>query len=157
MKYRYTYSVMDMLMADAVKPTPEAKQRHQLTRMWEGLHALEQSPNPTHDDWVVVSDALNLMETLIAMGWAHDPDGLIEEAVQALATAAQRHIDTGAPIRLSGAGIQTIRGLLEDYSEALKELPHRTIISCHRKTEKRIQDIIAGRTEAHDVNLKATA
>jgi uncharacterized protein YyaL (SSP411 family) len=144
MKYRYTYSVMDMLLADAVQPTPPEKQRHQLTRMWEGLRALEQDPNPTKEDWMVVSDAINLMETLVEMGWAQDPDDLVDEAAEALRVAGQRHIDTGAPIRLNGSGIQTIRGLLEDYAEALKELPYRTIISCHRKTEKRIQDMQAG-------------
>lgn len=155
MKYKYTYSVMDMLLADPVKPTSEEKRRHQLTRMFGGLHALEQDPNPTYDDWEVVSDALNMMETLVEMGWASDPDGLIEEAVKALGTAGQRHIDKQVPIRLDGVGIQVVRGLLEDYSEALAELPERTMISCHRKTEQRVQDIHAGRCETSDVRVHA--
>ena len=155
MKYKFTYSVMDVLLADPVKPTPEVKRTHQLTRMFGGLHAIEQAENPTYDDWQVVSDALNMMETLVEMGWALDPDGLIEEAVQALGTAGQRHIDKKVPIRLSGEGIQVIRGLLEDYSEALAELPERTMMSCHRKTEKRVQDIMAGRCETSDVRVHA--
>lgn len=155
MKYKYTYSMMDMMLADPNEPTPLSKQTYQLTRMWEGLRAIEQEQNPTYDDWQVVSDALNLMETLVEMGWAKDPNNLIEDAVKALAIAGQRHIDTGAPIRLNGEGIVAVRGLLEDYAEALKELPHRTMIACHRKTEKRIQDIIYGRRKDHDVTVHA--
>ena len=155
MKFRKTYTVMDMLMASPYEPMPEAKRLQQLTRMWGGLAALEKDANPTHDDWAVVSDALNMMETLVEMGWAADPDGLVEEAVQALAVAGQRHLDRGVPIRLDGAGIQAIRGLLEDYSQAVAELPARTMISCHRKTEKRVQDILNGRCETHDVKVQA--
>ena len=153
MKYKYSYTVMDMLLASTTEPMPEKNRIHQLSRMYEGLQALEQDANPSYDDWTVVSDALNLMETLIEMGWATDPDGLIEESVQALAIAGQRHVDKGVPIRLNGEGIQVIRGLLEDYSTALTELSHRTMLSCHRKTEKRVQDILAGRVETHDVQV----
>ena len=56
MKYKYTYSVMDMLMADPVKPMSDENKTHQLTRIWGGLHALEQDPNPSYDDWQVVSE-----------------------------------------------------------------------------------------------------
>jgi uncharacterized protein YyaL (SSP411 family) len=155
MKYKYTYSTMDVLLADPVNPTPKEKQTHQLTRMWQGLHGLERDANPSYDDWKMISDALNMMETLIEMGWASDPDGLINEAVTAMAIAGQRHLDTGVPIRLDGAGIQSIRGLLEDYADALAELPHRTMIACHRKTEKRVQDILAGKIKPHDVMVTA--
>ena len=95
-----------------------------------------------------------MMETLVEMGWAQDPDGLIEDAVYALAIAGQRHVDTGAPIRLDGKGIQIIRAMLEDYATALEELPHRTMMSCHRLTEKRVQDILAKRVKTHDVVIK---
>lgn len=155
MKYKFTYSVMDVLLANPVKPTPEENRTHQLTRMFGGLHALEQDVNPSYDDWKVVSDAVNMMETLVEMGWATDPDGLIEEASQALGVAGQRHVDKHVPIRLNGVGIQVIRGVLEDYAEALNGLSERIMISCHRKTEKRVQDILAGRCETHDVKVHA--
>lgn len=154
MKYRYTYSYMDVLLASPIDAMPETHRRHQLTRMWNGLRSMELDENPSYDDWDVVSNALNMMETLVEMGWAKDEDNLIEDAVQELAIAGQRHVDTGAPIRLSGKGIQTIRALLEDYASALEELPHRTMMSCHRLTEKRVQDILAKRVQTHDVVIK---
>jgi len=153
-KYRYTYSYMDVLLASPTEAMPEKHRRHQLTRMWNGLRAMELDENPSYDDWEVVSNALNMMETLVEMGWAQDPDNLIIDAVHALAVAGQRHVDKGVPIRLDGSGIQIIRGLLEDYATALEELPHRTMISCHRATEKRVQDILAKRVQTHDVVIK---
>lgn len=145
---------MDVLLASPIDPMPEKHRRHQLTRMWNGLRSMELDENPSYDDWEVVSNALNMMETLVEMGWAKDEGGLIEDAVYELAVSGQRHVDTGAPIRLSGKGIQTIRALLEDYASALEELPHRTMMSCHRLTEKRVQDILAKRVQTHDVVIK---
>lgn len=145
---------MDVLLASPIEAMPEKHRRHQLTRMWNGLRSMELDENPSYDDWDVVSNALNMMETLVEMGWARDEDNLIIDAVQELAIAGQRHVDTGVPIRLSGKGIQTIRALLEDYAAALEGLPHRTMMSCHRLTEKRVQDILAKRVQTHDVVIK---
>ena len=154
MKYKYTYTHMDALLASPVDAMPAEKRRHQLTRMWNGLRSMETAEYPSYDDWSIVSDAINMMETLVEMGWARDTDGLIEDAVYELAIAGQRHVNTGAPIRLSGRGIQIIRALLEDYATALEELPHRTMMSCHRLTEKRVQDMLAKRVQPHDVVIK---
>ena len=90
MKYHHTYSLMDVMMADPIKPMPDHKREHQINKMKDGLLALERAANPSIDDWEIVTDALNMMETLIEMGWAKDPDGLIEDAVKALAIAGHR-------------------------------------------------------------------
>jgi len=60
-----TYTIMDELMASPTHPLPEKSRLHQLTVMWQGLAALETAPHPTKNDWRVVSDAVNLMETFI--------------------------------------------------------------------------------------------
>ena len=82
-----TYTLMDVLLASKTAPMPIALRRHQLTRMWSGLAAIEQSPEPTADDWRVCSDAVNLLETLVLdMRLAVDASGLLPDAVQAMAT-----------------------------------------------------------------------
>ncbi|MFM9880675.1 MAG: hypothetical protein ACKVOO_09745, partial [Burkholderiaceae bacterium] len=114
-----TYTLMHELMAQPVHPMPEAKRLHQLTVMWQGLRAIETEAAPTRNDWRVVSDAVNLLETLVGMGEAQDASGLLQDAVAALAEAARRHLHAGQPLRLSGQGIQTVRAVLEDYAAAL--------------------------------------
>ena len=152
--YRPRYSVWDELTASPTEPMPEAKRNHQLTRMYEGLHALEQADNPSTDDWRVVSDAVNLVETLVLdMKICEDNDGLLEDAVKALADAGRRHIKTGANIRLDAQGIQAVRSVLADYADLLGTLPERTMMRCHRLTEKRLREILEGRKNPHDVEI----
>ena len=66
--------------------------------------------------------------------------------------AGRRHFQGGA-IRLDGPGIAAIRAVLEDYAELLAVLPERTVIACHRATEKRLHEILAGKSKAHDIEI----
>ena len=154
MKYKLTYSMLDVMMSSPDRPMKDSSRVHQLTRMWGGLAALETAEQPTQADWIAVSDAVNMMETLVEMGFANDPDNLVEEAVLILKATAQRY-KNGTQLRLTGAGIQLIRGLLEDYASLIEQLDERTMIHAHRKTEMRIQDILHGRGKPNDIRLTA--
>ena len=147
-----TYTMWDAMLASPTEPMNEKQRRHQLTRMWSGLAALETADEPTKDDWAVCSDAVNLMETLIEHGKVEDNNNLLFDAIRALAEAGQRSF-AGKSIRLNGAGIQAVRAILEDYSMVLESLPARTMIHCHRLTEKRLHQIMKGQTQSHDVSI----
>ena len=148
-----TYTMLDEMIASPTEPTPPATRRHQLTRMWEGLRAIETHPDPSTDDWRVCSDAVNLMETLVSMGEVEDGSGLLPDAITALALSGRRHIIQGTSIRLDYAGIEAVRAILEDYAAVLEQLPARTMVSCHRKTERRLREILAGKKQPHDVEV----
>lgn len=145
-----TYTHWDVLMASPTEPLPMEKRMFQLTRMFEGLSAIERDPEPTYDDWKVVSDALNMMETLLVMGQVEDPDNLIGDAAMALAKAGNRSLQ-GHPIRLDGSAIQLIRAILQDYCDVLENLPARTMIQAHRQTERRVTKIVQGKRKSHDI------
>lgn len=147
---RYTY--WDVLLADPVMPMSESIRTSQLTRMWSVLISIETSAAPCTNDWRLCSDAVNLMETLVKMKVVEDHSGLLMDAITALALAGRRHL-TGGQIRLDGPGIQAIRAVLEDYAEVLAVLPARTVIACHRATEKRLKEIMSGRRMPHDVEI----
>jgi len=148
------YTLLDELMASPSEPLPEAWRTHQLTRMYDGLRQLETAAEPKPDDWRVVSDAVNLVETLVLeMKVCQDENNLLMDAITALAVAGQRNKREGKPIRLDGPGIQAVRSILQDYSDLLSTLPARTMIRCHRLTEKRIRDILKGRRRPHDVEI----
>jgi uncharacterized protein YyaL (SSP411 family) len=147
-----TYTMWDAMLASPTEPMTEKQRRHQLTRMWSGLAALETSTEPTKDDWFVCSDAVNLMETLVEQKHIVDPNNMLFDAIRALAEAGQRNF-AGKPLRLDGAGIQAIRAILEDYAMVLESLPARTMIHCHRLTEKRLNEIMKGRMQAHDISV----
>ena len=149
-----TYGLLDTLFASPDKPMPEQRRTFQLSRMYQGLHALETAPAPTPDDWRVVSDAVNLMETLVRdMKLCEDTSGLLEDAVAALALAGARHLEDGVPIRLNGPGIQAVRAVLADYSSVLETLSERAMTECLRLTEQRVMAIFADRAKKHDVKF----
>ena len=149
-----TYTLVDEIVASPVTPLPADFKRHQLTRMWGGLVALETAPAPSNDDWRVVSDAVNLMETSIRdMQICQDPGNLLNDAVHALAMAGKRKVDDGKALRLDGPGIQATRAILEDYAALLDVLPHRTVVRCHRITERRMRKVLAGIKESHDMEV----
>lgn len=146
------YSFMDELMASPTNPMPEAMQNYQMTRIYAGLDSLEKAPSPSKQDWEMVVDAVNLTETLVReMNIAEDNSGLLQDAANALAKAGERHLKTGANIRLDGAGLQAVRAVIEDYGLMLATLPHRTMIQCHRLTERRLIDLQSGKRKLHDV------
>jgi hypothetical protein len=149
------YTLLDEMAASPTEPLPLAWKTYQLTRMYEGLAAMEKAPSPTTDDWRVVSDAVNLMETLIeTMQVCEDSSGLLMDAITAMAHAGRRNTSGGA-IRLDGAGIQAVRAVLEDYAALLDVLPARAMIRCHRLTEKRLHELLDGKRKPHDVEITA--
>ena len=147
------YTIMDEMMASPTEPLPAAYRTHQLTRMYEGLNAMETAPAPTTDDWRVVSDAVNLMETLVVeMNVCEDAGGLLMDAITALAVAGKRNM-AGGTIRMDGTGIQAVRAILSDYADLLDVLSARTMIRCHRLTEKRLHELLDGKRRPHDVEI----
>ena len=147
------YSVIDEMLASPTEPLPQAWRTNQLTKMYQGLSNMEQADNPTPDDWRVVSDAVNLVETLVVeMKVCEDGSGLLMDAITALAKAGKRS-KAGQTLRLDGEGIVAVRSILRDYAELLDVLPARTMVRCHRLTEKRLHEILSGRKQAHDVEI----
>lgn len=147
------YTIMDEMMASPTEPLPAAYRTHQLTRMYEGLNAMETAPAPTTDDWRVVSNAVNLMETLVVeMNVCEDAGGLLMDAITALAVAGKRNM-AGGTIRMDGTGIQAVRAILSDYADLLDVLSARTMIRCHRLTEKRLHELLDGKRRPHDVEI----
>lgn len=161
---RTYYTMVDELLASDSQPMPQRNRTHQLRRMADALHELMHAPQPGTNAWRVVSDAVNLLETLVQHGEApikdatgntiashwrdcdgdaievRDHSGLLADAIAAMTAAGQRYTN-GHPLRLDGPGIAAVRAVLEDYEAALNTLPHRTMVRCHRATEKRVKAI----------------
>ncbi len=139
-------------MASPTEPLSSEKRQHQLVRMFSALDNLVKADAPTKEDWRLCSDAVNMVESLIDMGVCQDESGLLMDAVTALAKAGKRNVE-GKPIRLDGQGLTAVRGILNDYADLLAVIPARVMIRCHRRTEKRIFDILRGKKQPHDVEI----
>lgn len=157
-----TYTLFDELLAAPDKPMPESSRVHTANRIYLALLEIERGQEPSKDDWRALADVVNMMETLTTEngGWwagfdgelvqIQDTSGLLQDASEAMAAAAARK-NQGQQIRLDGQGIKAMRSVAEDYVMLLGALPHRVFVKCHRKTEKRIQEIQRGNAKPHDV------
>ena len=150
MKRQHHYSKLDVLMASATQPMPREKRNYQLSHIMQALASIAQGSNPSKTDWQLLTDAVNLTETLVLAGELQDESGLLQVAVESMAKAAQRH-KQGQPIRLDGPGMEAVQAIVQAYTEALDHLPERLMKQCHRATERRIWDIVDGKQQSHDV------
>lgn len=151
------YTLLHEMQASTTTTMPEAQRISQLTRMWEGMVALETNPSPLEDDWRVCSDAVNLMGTLVECGpWMDcqgqlvdvlDSSGLLKDATKAMAGLIRAPQQQVPP----PGSLHCVRMVLIDYAEALGWLSHRSMIRCHRLTAKRIFEIRQGKRELGDV------
>ena len=150
--WRPTYSSTQLLMADPERPMASTRARHQLTRMYLAMDAIARSPRSNLEDWRLLTDAINLMETIVQAGHARDESGLLGDAITAVAQAWQRRERSGAALRLDGPGLAACRAVLADWSAAIEQLPERTILAAHVATERRIHAILTrSDVREHDV------
>jgi hypothetical protein len=157
---QFQYTLADLMMASATDPLPPIKRLGHIAMMWECFAAITESPEPLVEHWRIISDAINIMETLITKGpWldcegghveVRDDLGLLPDAITAMALAGERY-KNGGKIRLDGKGMEAVKNMLIDYEEILEALPARTMITTHRETERRIREIVAGKKQSTDI------
>lgn len=151
-KFHLHYSLLDVMAASPTEPLSQERRLYQLTRVYQALQAVEQGANPDYEDWKLLTTSINMMETMVReMKICTDEGGLVQSAIKAMAEATLR-FQRGLPLRLDGPGIKVTRAIVEDYASMMETLPARTMISCHRLTEKRVMDIVFNKKRAaHDV------
>lgn len=122
------------------KPMQPSRYRHQLTRMHLAMASITSGESPTDEDWRLIADAVNLVETLVLQGVAQDESGLLHDAITAMAEAFDRAGQDSARMRLTDPGLAAIRAVLTDWGACLEQLPERTVIEAHIATDRRIAE-----------------
>ena len=133
------YGPWHVMLASPDKPMQPSRYRHQLTRMHLAMASITSGESPTDEDWRLIADAVNLVETLVLQGVAQDESGLLHDAITAMAEAYRADQDS-ARMRLTGPGLAAIRAVLADWGTCLEQLPERTVIEAHIATDRRIAE-----------------
>lgn len=144
------YSLWDELMADPVKPLAVKDRLYTVGGMQQALEKLKSDPHPTVADWRLLSDMVNLMHTLVDMGELFDSQELLRDVMEAMVDVSNRH-KAGQALRFDGPGLRAMHSLFEDFAQVLDVLPARTMVRCHRLTEKRMRAILNGQVRPSDV------
>ena len=143
------FSARAIQRASGCKPLPEHQMRFHLGAVNAGLDALQHADGVQIHAWEAISDAINSLAALGEIGLITDASGEIDRAKNAMGDAGERYHKTGA-LRLNGAGLQTVRQLLEDYEEVVRGLTERQFLQACRHATKRINEIRRGHVGAGD-------
>lgn len=120
-----TYTHWDVLLASPTEPLPLKKRQYQMDLMRKALENCKTKPSVR--DIAALSTAVDLMNTLCDMGFLEDNQKALEDAMVALMQDSFNDIE-----------VRMFEGILEDYQMVMDNLPARTMITAHRKTETRI-------------------
>ena len=130
------YSALDELIASPTEPMPLATQNHYFELILSALDGISGELTPRQ--WNALSEMVNIMQTMCMRGLCEDANGLVDDAVQALANAGRYHL-AGDAIRLSAAEQSSVRAIAADFMEVSQVIPHREMVRCHRATQLRIE------------------
>jgi len=137
---RLSYSLMDELMANAVQPLTEQKQRTYLSRVRRAYDEMcGEEPSYAAADLCI--DVIGMVEALVTLGIAEDGSGLIHDAQVALGYAVRMYPE-GPAQPLTPEGAHSVQSVIDDYAEMMAVLPARTMIHCHRNAEKQRKNLI---------------
>ena len=120
-----TYTHWDVLLASPTEPLPLKKRQYQMNLMRKALENCKTKPSV--QDIAALATAVDLMDTLREMGHLEDSQKALEDAMIALMQDNFNDIE-----------VRLFEGILEDYQMVMDNLPARTMITAHRKTETRL-------------------
>ncbi len=86
-----SFTFMDELMASPIEPMPASDVASRVAAAQFHLERLATAPEPSVMDWRVCAMVGNVLEVMIELEIAQDPDGLLAEAFAALRAAGLRH------------------------------------------------------------------
>lgn len=131
----------------AMQKVPEAERNALLTDFHSALSAMRSDPEPTVEHWRVLSDAVNVLETLLLQGKLLQAEmgPLLDASVEALALAGERHRE-GKRLGLDGKGMQALAEVLAAYADCLEGLTAMEMAKARKETERRMQVLLRGKT-----------
>lgn len=131
----------------ALQKVPEAERNELLTEFHSALAAMRADAAPTVEHWRVLSDAVNVLETLLLQGKLIQAEmgPLLDAAIAALAQAGERH-RAGKRLGLDGQGMQALADVLAAYADCLEGLTAMEMAKARHETERRMHQVLRGKT-----------
>lgn len=153
-----SYTMLDELTASNTLPMPASDLESRVSVARANFAALQSPDTATVTAWTVVCMVGNVMETLVVKGLAADPDNLLGSAQDALRRATDAYnAGRGVIVLDQPEDVRALRWLLDDWEACMRGLSARSMIHCFRVTDRRIREIEAGRTQAHDFTIRHPA
>lgn len=117
------------------------------------LDAIAIGSSPDVDDWRLLSDAVNTVDSLAVHFGKLDPAEVmpaVERATQGMIAAADR-FRAGKGMRLDAEGLMALREVIDIYDVCLNNLTAREMFLAQRETQRRVSEILSDESRRPDV------
>ena len=144
------FTMIDELMASPTDPAAPEVHAVRIALARESLELLRTPETATVPAWSVCCMVGNTLETMLRQGIAADPDGLLQDAFDALKRTAAAVRVPSDPISIAPADYACVANMVEDWVTLLQQAPARDVVRAFRATDRRIREIEAGKVEPDD-------
>jgi hypothetical protein len=129
-----------------MRPADPARRTRLLAKFWSALESMSRGQHPGEDDWRLLSDAVNTMETMVIKGKlvAAEVMPILNAAIAAMVGAANRY-RAGQGMRLDGAGLQALRDVVDVYRQCLEGHTERDMARMQAETERRMRALLTAK------------
>lgn len=136
------------MLEDAYPDAPASadKRERLMGTLRSALEGIARGTHPGEEDWRLLSDAVNLVETMEMRGNLDrgDTTVVMTAALKGMVLAAERY-RAGKGMRMDGEGMQAMRQVLDIYEQTLEGLPERETVQIMIETQRRVSAVLAGR------------
>lgn len=151
------FTMVDELLASPTEPAPRDVHAVRISLAREALQLLRSPETATVTAWSICCMVGNCTETMLRQGLVADPDGLLQDAFDALKRAACAVRKPEDPISIPPADFAAVDGMIEDWVAILEQAAARDVVRAFRATDRRIREIEAGRTAPDDYAVTVSA
>lgn len=125
----------------AFHPVDKTRADTHMLKFFSALESMAKAARPDAGDWRILSDCINLVETLsLQKKLTIDIAPLLDRGVQAMVDAGNRWHE-GKRMGLSGEGLQSLRDVVDVYGQCLALLTERDMELARLHTQKRLEKI----------------
>jgi hypothetical protein len=128
----------------AFQPVDKERRDNQMLKFRTALESVARGSAPDEEDWRLLADAINVLETLIAQELLTAKSNEYLDAATAAMVEAGEGWRNGRGMRFTGAGLQSLRVVIDLYEQCLEQLTERQMDQARRETERRLRAIRLG-------------
>lgn len=130
----------------AMQPLPTDKVCADMLRNYAALEAMVHGTSATSEEWIDLSDCVNVVEMLIEMGEIDSMHTATSvRAIEAMVASMRRHKEEGQGLGMTANEGQAMRDLLTLYHTCLERKTWMIIYRAQKACQKRADSMKAGR------------
>lgn len=136
-----------------LRPADPARKTRLLAKFWSALESMARGQHPGEEDWRLLSDAINTVETMAVHMRKLVPAEVmpaVNAAIAAMVGAANR-FKAGQGMRLDGPGLESLREVVDIYEQCLDGFTEHEMAQAQAETQRRMNALLRSPVHSKEV------